>query len=319
MFSFFGMAYPWLLLLNIFFVLFWSFRKDRYFLFSLACIIMGWGHFTRFIGLNVDNIAPADESAYTTVMSYNIHALASLRFGTKREKSEKIDLFYELFEKEKPAILCVQEAGGVSAQFLDEQLQMPYRHNIVGKGTAIHTTFPIVDKGEIDFGTKINSCLWADLQIGASVFRVYSTHLQSNRVSSLADQVIQGGDLQDQQTWLDIGGMIGRVKRAAAIRAEQAELIAQHIAQSPHRVIVCGDFNDTPQSYTYRKIAEGLHDGFCQSGSGFGTTYAGSIPALRIDYILHDPSIPIGQHKILRIPLSDHYPVISKLRLKAAG
>ena len=37
-------------------------------------------------------------------------------------------------------------------------------------------------------------------------------------------------------------------------------------------VILCGDFNDTPASYTYRTVKGDLTDGFRDCGSGFGYT-----------------------------------------------
>jgi endonuclease/exonuclease/phosphatase family metal-dependent hydrolase len=73
---------------------------------------------------------------------------------------------------------------------------------------------------------------------------------------------------------------------AFAMRARQAEILREHIAASPHPVIVCGDFNDTPLSYSYRLMSKGLKDSFMEKGWGLGTTYAGALPALRIDYIL---------------------------------
>ena len=81
---------------------------------------------------------------------------------------------------------------------------------------------------------------------------------------------------------------------------------------SPYKVIVCGDFNDTPQSYTYNLLSENLNDSFKTKGVGFGTTYAGSIPALRIDYILTHEKIKVQSHKILKENYSDHFPVICK-------
>ena len=82
-----------------------------------------------------------------------------------------------------------------------------------------------------------------------------------------------------------------RLKTAFTMRAEQAQIIANYIKDSPHPVIVMGDFNDTPQSYAYRKIKKGLNDSFRKSGRGFGNTYAGELPSFRIDYIMYGPPL----------------------------
>jgi endonuclease/exonuclease/phosphatase family metal-dependent hydrolase len=81
----------------------------------------------------------------------------------------------------------------------------------------------------------------------------------------------------------------------------------------PFPVIVLGDFNDTPQSYTYAVIrGEDLHDSFVQRGSGIGTTYAGSIPGLRIDFVMTGSRFTIIRHEVLKLPYSDHYPVVAE-------
>ena len=38
-------------------------------------------------------------------------------------------------------------------------------------------------------------------------------------------------------------------------RGDQVEKLKKHILESPFRVIVCGDFNDSPVSYTYYKFS----------------------------------------------------------------
>ena len=66
----------------------------------------------------------------------------------------------------------------------------------------------------------------------------------------------------------------------------QVKVIEQNMKQSPYPIIVCGDFNDTPLSYTYNKIKSNLIDSFTISGSELEILF--KIPMLRIDYIFHD-------------------------------
>jgi endonuclease/exonuclease/phosphatase (EEP) superfamily protein YafD len=80
---------------------------------------------------------------------------------------------------------------------------------------------------------------------------------------------------------------------------------------SPYPIILCGDFNDTPTSFTYKQLSEGLNDSFANAGLGIGQTYNGKFPALRIDYILYSPELEIVNFKTSEVSLSDHYPIIS--------
>ena len=83
---------------------------------------------------------------------------------------------------------------------------------------------------------------------------------------------------------------------------------------SPYPVIVAGDFNDTPVSYTYRVMRRGLNDAFVEAGYGAGFTYSGKYPPNRIDYILYSDGIDCIDFDIVKVRYSDHYPVIAYFR-----
>ena len=62
-------------------------------------------------------------------------------------------------------------------------------------------------------------------------------------------------------------------------------------------MILCGDFNDTPLSYTYRQLSRKLTDSFIEKGRGIGNTYIGEFPSFRICYInvlQHSPTLIYG-------------------------
>jgi endonuclease/exonuclease/phosphatase family metal-dependent hydrolase len=90
--------------------------------------------------------------------------------------------------------------------------------------------------------------------------------------------------------------------------------VAKAVSESPFPVIICGDFNDTPTSYTYATISKGLTDAFLQSGTGIGKTYVGIFPTLRIDFILLSKELESLQTQTIEKPFSDHYPLISYIR-----
>ena len=86
------------------------------------------------------------------------------------------------------------------------------------------------------------------------------------------------------------------MKRSYKKRAVQVDIIQKHIKKSPYPIIVCGDFNDTPLSYAYNIIKNNLADAFSISAKGIGTSFV-KIPALRIDYILHDAQMKSTNYK----------------------
>lgn len=96
-------------------------------------------------------------------------------------------------------------------------------------------------------------------------------------------------------------------------RSQQVDRIIGHINETPHRTIICGDFNDTPMSYTYHTLSKNRKDTFEEAGKGFGATFIPVWPLLRIDYLLVPEDSQCITHTILKTQLSDHYPVSAEI------
>jgi endonuclease/exonuclease/phosphatase family metal-dependent hydrolase len=109
---------------------------------------------------------------------------------------------------------------------------------------------------------------------------------------------------------------LNQLKKGFIKRADQAKSIREHIEQASIPVIVCGDFNDTPVSYTYHVIAKGMHNTFVEKGYGYSSTYSGIFPNIPIDYILVDTSFNVLSYKVIKEKQSDHFPVISNIKFK---
>jgi endonuclease/exonuclease/phosphatase family metal-dependent hydrolase len=99
-------------------------------------------------------------------------------------------------------------------------------------------------------------------------------------------------------------------------RKIQSDRIREAIDQSPYPVIVCGDFNDVPNSYAYGTIGKGLKNAFVERGAGIGRTFYGISPTLRIDNIFADARCNIVQYVRIRKELSDHFPIIADLHME---
>ncbi len=52
-----------------------------------------------------------------------------------------------------------------------------------------------------------------------------------------------------------------------------------------------------------------MMDSFVEKGNGFSVTYAGQIPFLRIDYIMHSQHFETKAYSRIKQNYSDHYPV----------
>ncbi|MCB0558026.1 MAG: endonuclease/exonuclease/phosphatase family protein [Lewinellaceae bacterium] len=314
--SFVGLLYPWLLLGNILCIIGWLMLRRYYFLFSLGCLLLGWSHFQSYVGLHFASpVFPED----------SIRAMTFNCYGFRHEGETGVRLTTDelpgSFPLEGMDIICFQEFpsprhGNYFVDYIKSNSPLKRVVYQQGGSLAIFSRFPVKAQDTHYFPNRVNGYQYADLEVDGRMIRLFNIHLQSNSVAGIADQVAkEGANLQDKKTWMRIRGMMGRYKRAAVQRVEQAEEIAQKIKESPYPVLLCGDFNEIPQSYAYHILSQGLQDAFKTSGKGLGISYNGTIPALRIDYVMAGPEFKVLGHRIGRARFSDHFPVYGVVRL----
>lgn len=107
--------------------------------------------------------------------------------------------------------------------------------------------------------------------------------------------------------------LVQKMKLAFTKRGEQARMVREALDQSSYPSVVCGDFNDVPNSYTYFHIKKDWQDAFLKKSLGIGRTYMGVAPTLRIDYILPNNQFTINQFEMVDEDLSDHLMLVADL------
>lgn len=107
-------------------------------------------------------------------------------------------------------------------------------------------------------------------------------------------------------------------RRDPAERNHSAEELRQIVAAAGATpIILCGDFNATPDSAAIRRIAEILTDAWSVVGKGPGHTIPVRQPNRRIDYIwVSSPGLVPVSMEVLRSEASDHLPIVAELQLR---
>lgn len=321
--SMLGLFYPVLFVINFLFMVFWLIRLKFFFLFSMIALAVGWNIIKENIGLNV---TPHVENQVGNIkfISYNVRLFDQFKWKAGQDYFTR-DAIFNFLTTESPDIVNFQEFfhGNDTyfptiGPFLATQRTSYYHADyikVVGAtkhyGLATFSRFPIVNKGSIRFeNSSSNSGMFTDIVVNRDTIRVFNFHFESIRLSN-ADYkfVTEFIDPGIQPTSSNSRIILGKFQNAFIKRAQQARIAADHIAQSPYPVIVSGDFNDTPVSYVYHQISAGLKDAFVEAGYGFGSTHAGNIPFIRIDYILHSPQLHVKHYQTHKVRFSDHYPI----------
>lgn len=85
-------------------------------------------------------------------------------------------------------------------------------------------------------------------------------------------------------------------------------------------LIICGDFNDTPESETINKMKEKFEDAWEAAGKGEGLTYPAHEPVKRIDYIFFKEdsgkTLKLNSITVINSDASDHLPVIAEFIIR---
>ena len=177
---------------------------------------------------------------------------------------------------------------------------------------------PIVNKGVLLFADNRNVGIYADVMLNKDTIRIYNNHLQSISFIKRNYDFIDTAKFEysDKQV-VEIKDITEKLKDGFIKRSGQVEMLSSHMERCHFPKILCGDFNDTPVSYTYQQISRNMKDAFIESGRGFGQTYRGIFPSFRIDYILFSKKFDCTGFSTPEKKLSDHFPLIAKLKLKS--
>ncbi|MBL4715231.1 MAG: hypothetical protein JKX95_01245, partial [Bacteroidia bacterium] len=103
--AFFGLLYPILLVINIFFVLFWLVSFNKRILLSLLVILLGWNHLNNLIVLSSDSVATDKETF--SIMSYNVKTFNAFPWAGWGEESRP--KMIRLIDSIDTDIVCLQE------------------------------------------------------------------------------------------------------------------------------------------------------------------------------------------------------------------
>lgn len=220
-------------------------------------------------------------------------------------------------------IACFQEYSP------NQQIENQYNNKVVkltnfsedrAVGLAIFTKYPIVKQYSKIWNRvaapNINGFICADVVYGNDTVRIVNTHLWSMgvRINKAFDAFKQG---EIKRFFFEISDTMTRLKEGFNARDKQVAEVESYVVGSKYPVIICGDFNETPFSYTYGKLSLNFRNAFEEAGQGLGFTLNRHPYCVRIDQQFFSSDWQVQSCKTIpSINFSDHFPVMAQYILK---
>ena len=317
--SFLGITFPFWVLFNLAFLVFWVCKWRIYFLISFSALLISIPQLSNYFPLHHQKDVP---SKAIKLMTYNC-----MCFSDMDKKMDSEDNILNYIAHSNADIVCLQEYMFATARYwsFDEKYirhilrKYPYykfvpkgKGDNVSYGIACFSKYPITKVERIPFESNYNMSAAFTVKIRKDKsIKILNNHLESFKLTKedkeAYSQTIKSLDTESMNEVKT--NLLGKMGIAYKLRAKQADILRKYIDKQDKDLIVCGDFNDTPVSYTYHTIRQNLKDAFGRTGFGMGTTFNSHYIYFRIDHILYSPAIKAYNCKVNKVKYSDHYPV----------
>ena len=319
-----GMAFPILLVINMAFLLFWLIFKWTRAWIPVVGYILAYVPISIYMPINASQSPP--EGALKLV-TYNVCG-----YGGNFKYEQGFEKVRDYLIDEKADIVCLQEDNDTWRRYCFknyEERGLTHNDTIVLCNDAtrfnclgIHTRFPIIRRERIDYPTASNngSAAWW-LQVDKDTVIVVNNHFESchlNQEDRAQYRQLLKGEMARDSVRAESQLLMVKLAEANAKRSRQIVAVCEYIEQYLGRypVIVCGDFNDNPISFSRHMMGKRLHDCFVETGRGIGLSYNQRAFSFRIDHVFCSSDItPYECFVDSKMDASDHYPMVCWLKI----
>ena len=317
--AFFGLAFWEILLFDVLvflaLLMLWS-RKAWIAVLAILIAIPGISKSYSFGNQEAEN------NNSIRLMSYNVYMFQSV--DKNKGKEAAANEIIRIVREQSPDVLCCQEFSGFSRKIsrndcirvFADSVDMPYVYYNKKRNYGCNVIFSKYPIEKVTEGTGFSQEETYGILVSVDAgekgkFYLADIHLVSNTITP--DEIEKLKKTSDYQQTLDTIGksVLNKLIKGYVLRSDEVTEMLQGLPPIDGPAILCGDFNDTPMSYTYRQMQKaGFTDTFTKVGRGIKPTYAGKLPLLRIDYMWANDQVQPLNFKRYRVKASDHYPII---------
>lgn len=321
-----GLLFPIILLVQILVWSYWLLRRKWRWVLGLSIVFaLSWESISSYLPLHrgLNRQLEEYQGPRLKVLSYNVCGFGFEHHGVQHPN--KVLLYLKSSEAD---VICLQEASvshspawGVTMEQIKAYLgaKYPYIQLIYaqeeGSGLMLLSRYPIKEAHRIPIRSRANGAAHFRLNIGGQETHIINVHLESFRLSKALGQeymsLVASGKAFEMQDALR-----SRLLPIFRRHARQAHIIKEYAdSLKTDRLIICGDFNDTPVSYAHELLERGRTDAFIKAGNGLGYSFVSRTFLVRIDHILLGPAFdPYYTRVDAGVKGSDHYPIYTYIK-----
>ncbi|MGN6534052.1 MAG: endonuclease/exonuclease/phosphatase family protein [Ginsengibacter sp.] len=333
-----GIVFPLVLFVLFAFIILWIILKSRFVWFSVITVILGIQQIAAVFSFHLPSGFSAEKQENTLrVMQWNVMGFdqANEKYNIENGGHSLRPFIMDVISEQNADVLCFEEffEANDTAIFKSNistitEMGFPYHYFVPvenenskdASGIIIFSKNPIIDTARFDLNSnkKGEHLIYADIKVKDKIFRIFATHLIPIKFGQWDEQRSIRQQIYGEESLDSYKNIFSKLIRGYAFRYYQSLFVGKKIAESPYPAIICGDFNDIPNSSTYFNVKGNLQDPFLKRGFWTGRTTRKSFgiisPVLRIDYILASRNFKVNQFEIVHVPYSDHYPVKTDLQ-----
>ena len=315
-----GLLFPFPLVANLLFLLFWLLFHWRAVWLPLAGFLLCFPPIQTYLPLHP---LTSTDDVTLKIVSYNV-----MSFGTATDPDDSICHIADYIAASDADLVCLQEAasGGRFAQQINDRLfsLYPYREESRRDKSDVLlflSKHPIRSSEIIDYESTGNLSVAYVVNINGQDALVVNNHLESNHLTKDEKQGFSDmvkGELPEETAKQESRLLFHKLAEGAHARGAQADSVARYVRE--HRregmsVFIAGDFNEQPISYACRTIGRDLTNCYVAAGNGPGFSYHHHNMYVRIDHLFcSDDWEPVACRIDRSIAQSDHYPLVCWLK-----
>lgn len=332
--GFLSIGVPYIVVVLFLYTIFWLIIKPRIAIISVLTLLIGWKQLVVIIAWHPSKnfTEKKTDTNDLRIVTWNVRGMYGISNSSYTQHRNRNEIA-ALVNKSDADIVCLQEFSNISLKNDPNANNIglftkiyPYYHfsedfrNKAGyytSGTILFSKYRIIHSGKIKYeGEKAESLIYADILKNDDTIRIFTTHLQSFEFTKEDYRNIEKIKETDTEVLEASENIYAKMKRAFSLRSRQAASVKNVLDSCAYASVICGDFNDVPNSYTYFHVRGNRQDAFLASSFGIGKSYSALAPTLRIDYILPDNHFEVKQFEMIDEGLSDHHLLVADLSMK---